>query len=98
MGLKDTDGDGVLEDSEGHKLEFNVYVNSTNSQRVGTAAFLTKNLQDAGIKLNTQPVTLGTINDQITKFFSFDAVVLGWQGGVPPGPTNNKNILLSSGM
>src|SRR5262249_12726712 len=89
IGLKDTDG-------EGHKLEFNVYVNSTNSQRVGTAAFLTKNLQDVGIKLNTQAVTLATVNDLITKLFSFDAVVLGWQGGVPPSPTNNKNIMLSS--
>ena len=43
-------------------------------------------------------MTLATVNDLITKLFSFDAVVLGWQGGVPPGPTNNKNIMLSSGL
>src|SRR5262249_8877463 len=30
--------------------------------------------------------------------FNFDALVLGWQGGVPPGPTNAKNIVLSSGL
>jgi ABC-type transport system substrate-binding protein len=29
--------------------------------------------------------------------FNFDALVLGWGSGVPPGPTNSKNILLSSG-
>jgi len=98
IGLKDTDGDGILEDAEGHKLEFNVYTNSTNSQRVRTAAFLTRNLQDVGIQLNTQTVTLSAINDLMTKFYSFDAMVLGWQGGVPPGPTNSKNTLLSSGM
>jgi peptide/nickel transport system substrate-binding protein len=98
VGLKDADGDGILEDGEGHKLELNVYVNSTNSQRVRTAAFITKNLQDIGIKLNTQAVTLSAVNDLITKFFNFDAIILGWQGGVPPGPTNNKNILLSSGL
>jgi peptide/nickel transport system substrate-binding protein len=97
VGLKDSDGDGILEDSEGHKLEINVYVNSTNSQRVATAAFLTKNLQDIGIKLNTQAVTLGAVNSLMTESFTFDALILGWQGGVPPGPTNSKNTLLSSG-
>jgi peptide/nickel transport system substrate-binding protein len=97
IGLKDSDGDGILEDGEGHKLEINVYVNSTNSQRVSTAAFLTKNLQDVGIRLNTQAVTLGAANDLMTRFFTFDALILGWQGGVPPGPANSKNTLLSSG-
>jgi peptide/nickel transport system substrate-binding protein len=96
MGLKDSDGDGILEDGEGHKLEFTVNTNASNSQRVRTAAFITKNLQDVGISLNTNAVTLGGINDMITKYFNFDAIVLGWQGGVPPGPTNSKNILLSS--
>jgi peptide/nickel transport system substrate-binding protein len=97
MGLKDSDGDGTLEDGEGHKIEINVYVNSTNSQRVATAAFLTKNLQDVGVKLNTQAVTLGAVNTLLTESFTFDAIILGWQGGVPPGPTNSKNTLLSSG-
>jgi peptide/nickel transport system substrate-binding protein len=98
IGLKDTDGDGVLEDTEGHKLEFNIYTNSANSQRVRTAAFITRNLQDVGIQLNTQAVTLSAVNDLITRVYSFDALILGWQGGVPPGPTNSKNTLLSSGM
>lgn len=98
MGLKDSDGDGVLEDGEGHKLEFNIYTNSTNSQRMNTAAFITRNLQDIGIRLSTQAVTLGTVSEAMQSTFNFDAIVLGWQGGVPPGPINSKNILLSSGL
>ena len=98
IGLKDSDGDGVLEDGEGHKLEFTVNTNATNSQRVRTAAFITKNLQDIGIRLNTNAVTLGAINDMMSKYFNFDAIILGWQGAVPPGPTNTKNITLSSAL
>jgi len=98
IGLKDSDGDGILEDGEGHKLEFTVNTNATNSQRVRTAAFITKNLQDIGISLNTNAVTLGAINDMMSKYFNFDAIILGWQGAVPPGPTNMKNILLSSAL
>ena len=64
---------------------------------MNTAAFLTKNLQDVGIKLNTQAVTLGAVNSLLTESFNYDAIILGWQGGVPPGPTNQKNIVLSSG-
>src|SRR5205085_6737263 len=98
MGLKDTDGDGILEDGEGHKLEFSVITNSTNSQRVRTAAFLAKNLQDVGIKLNSDVVTINAILTTIQSTFNFDAIVLGWQGAVPPGPINTKNITLSSAL
>src|SRR2546423_9238469 len=53
IGLKDTDGDGVLEDAEGHKLEFSIVTNSSKSQRVRTAAFITQNLPAVGMYLST---------------------------------------------
>jgi peptide/nickel transport system substrate-binding protein len=98
MGLKDTDGDGILEDSEGHAVEFNVSPNSSNSQRVETASVITRNLKEVGIKANVSAATLPTISDMMQKHFDFDAIVLGWQISPPPGPTNTKNTLLSSGF
>ncbi|HKQ03641.1 MAG TPA: ABC transporter substrate-binding protein [Blastocatellia bacterium] len=98
IGLKDNDGDGVLEDGEGHRLEFSVITNSSNSQRVRTAAFIAKNLQDIGIKLNPESVTLNAVVTAMQSTFNFDALELGWQGAVPPGPTNTKNITLSSAL
>jgi peptide/nickel transport system substrate-binding protein len=99
IGLKDADGDGVLEDSEGHKVEFTINTNLENSQRVRTAAFIIKNLQDIGIKANSVPVNLiPTLTDMTQSNFNFDAIVLGWGAAVPPGPTNTKNIMLSSGL
>lgn len=97
LGLKDNDGDGFLEDAQGHTLEFSITTNSDNSQRTNTATFLARNLQDIGIKASSVNVSLNTLVDMIQSVFNFDAVVLGWASGVPPGPMNANNILLSSG-
>jgi len=98
LDLKDNNGDGILEDSQGHPLEFTLVTNASNSQRVNSATFIAGNLRDVGIKINTNPVAFQIVNNMIETSFNFDAVLLGWQINPPPGPTNAKNILLSSGQ
>jgi len=98
IGLKDNNGDGLLEDPEGHTIEFSITTNVDNSQRTNTATFIARNLQDVGIKVNAVPVVLNTMVEMIQSVFNFDAVVLGWAVGVPPGPLNTSNVLLSSGL
>lgn len=98
IGLKDNNGDGVLEDPEGHAVEFNVSTNSSNSQRVETASFIARNLKDVGIKANVSAASLPVIQTMMVESFDFDAIVLGWQIGPPAGPSNTKNTLLSSGF
>jgi peptide/nickel transport system substrate-binding protein len=97
IGLRDTNGDGALEDQDGNTIEFTIHTNSTNSQRIRTAAFIIRSLQDVGIRAHSRQAPLKDIADIMEKTFNFDALVLGWGSGVPPGPTNSKNILLSSG-
>lgn len=98
IGLKDTNGDGLLEDAEGHTIEFSIATNVDNSQRTNTATFISRNLQDLGIKVNAVPVALNALVEMIQSVFSFDAVILGWAAGVPPGPLNTSNVLMSSGL
>ncbi|MFY9556661.1 MAG: ABC transporter substrate-binding protein [Blastocatellia bacterium] len=98
VGLKDTNGDKFLEDSEGHTVEISIITNSSNSQRVETASFAAKSLQDVGIKASAVPIALGSLVDKMQSTFDFDAMVLGWQINPPPGPPNSKNIILSSGL
>lgn len=98
IGLKDSNGDGFLEDSEGHTVEISINTNASNSQRVETASFLAKSLQDVGIKANAIPIAFGVVVDKMQSTFDFDAIVLGWQPNPPPGPSGNKNIVLSSGL
>lgn len=96
IGLADRNGDGFLEDADGHTVEFAINTNTNNSQRVSTGAFVVKNLQDVGIKASLAPVDFNLITTMMESTYNFDCILLGWRAGVPPGPPNVKNILLSS--
>jgi len=98
IGLKDTNGDGFLEDSGGHTVEFTIVTNASNSQRVETANFVAKSLQDVGIKANAAPLPFGVLIGKMQETFDFDALTLGWDPQPPPGPMGNKNVVLSSGL
>src|SRR5262245_57269888 len=56
IGLKDTNGDGFLEDDKGHTVEISINTNASNSQRTETASFVAKSLQDVGIKASSAPI------------------------------------------
>lgn len=98
IGLKDTNGDGFLEDGEGHTVEIELNTNASNSQRVETISFVARNLQDVGIKANAVPVAFGVLIDKMQSTFNFDAFGLGWQPNPPPGPLGNKNVVCSWGL
>ncbi len=99
IGLKDNNGDGILDDTEGHSVEFTIVTNASNNQRVETASFISRSLQDIGVKATVVTIaSLGTLVDKMEKNFDFDAMVLGWQPNPPPGPAGTKNIILSSGQ
>jgi peptide/nickel transport system substrate-binding protein len=95
VGLKDENGDGFLEDLDGHTVEINIYSNANNSQRVDTAVYIARKLEDIGIKAHSVPLPFKSIAVAMESTFDFDAIVLRWDTGVPPGPS--KNLLLSSG-
>src|SRR6185503_2123818 len=65
IGLKDSNGDGFLEETEGHTVEINLVTNASNSQRVETAAFVAKNLQEVGIKANAAPIAFPSLVDKM---------------------------------
>ncbi|HLG16702.1 MAG TPA: ABC transporter substrate-binding protein [Blastocatellia bacterium] len=96
IGLADMNGDGLLEDSEGHTVEFNISPNAENAQRTNVAAFISNNLKEVGIKANVAPAAINVISTMLRSTFEYEAIILGWQTGVPPGPINTKNILLSA--
>jgi peptide/nickel transport system substrate-binding protein len=98
IGLRDANGDGVLEDQDGHAVEFTIITNVDNSQRTKMATFIADNLKKVGMKVTSNPIDLSTVVDATQATFNYDAVVLGWGSGVPAGPINAYNILLSSGL
>jgi peptide/nickel transport system substrate-binding protein len=97
LGLRDGDGDSFVE-SEGKTVEIFIKTNSNSNQRIQSALFVSANLEEIGIKAIVDPVPFNTLLNTMGTTFNFDAIMSGWQTGVPPGPTNSKNILLSSGL
>ncbi len=96
MGFVDQDNDGVLEDKDGRKLEFNLYTNADNTERVDIAAIIRSDLERVGMRVNLQLVEFNTLVAKLTSTYDWDAVVLGLTGGVDPH--FGQNVWRSSGQ
>jgi peptide/nickel transport system substrate-binding protein len=98
LGFKDTNGDGVLEDVQGHPISFTLKTNSDNTLRVAMANFVKDDLAKVGIKITLVPVDFNTLVVNIRNDFSYDAILMGLQTGVPPDPAMMQNVWRSKGV
>jgi peptide/nickel transport system substrate-binding protein len=96
MGFKDRNNDGVLKDVEGRSLEFNLYVNADNTERVDIAGIVRHDLESLGIKVNLQLIEFNTLVSKLTSTFDWEAIVLGLTGSIDPH--FGQNVWLSSGQ
>lgn len=96
MGFADKDGDGILEDGDGLKLEFNLYTNADSTERADVAAIIRSDLERVGMKVNLQLVEFNTLVAKLTSTYDWDAVILGLTGGVDPH--FGQNVWRSSGQ
>ena len=96
IGIEDRDGDGYLEDADGHVIEFVINTNTGNSRRNQTAVIIQEDLKRLGIKLIFQPLEFNTVVNKLHVDCDFDCILLGWAGGAPD-PTFNMNVFKSSG-
>lgn len=95
MGLIDRDGDGWLEDAEGHVVEFNLTTNTGNSIREQTAETIRKDLETLGMRVNYRPMEFNTLISKLDSTYDWEACIMGLTGG--PEPHNGANVWLSSG-
>jgi peptide/nickel transport system substrate-binding protein len=96
MGFEDRDHDGVLESIDGRELEFNLYTNADNTERVDIAAIIKSDLERMGMKVNLQLVEFNTLVSKLTSTYDWDAVILGLTGSVDPH--FGQNVWRSSGQ
>ena len=76
-GYKDTDGDGIREDSKGNKLEFRFSVIEADYK--DDALIIEQNLKDVGIKVNIEYMDDGRLSDIIySQDFDTDMYMWGW--------------------
>lgn len=94
-GFYDRDGDGWIEDSENHRVEFNLYTNSGNIVRETICTIFVEDMKKIGIKVNFKPIEFNTLVEKLLSNYDWDAVLIGLTGG--PEPHNGANFLKSSG-
>jgi peptide/nickel transport system substrate-binding protein len=98
LGWKDRDGDGYLEDGQGHTVSFTLKTNSDNAVRVALANFIKDDLAKVGIKVTLNPADFNTLITNFREDFQYESALLGLQSGVPPDPGMGMNVWLSSGL
>lgn len=97
IGMKDRNGDGVIEDAGGHKVSFTLKTNGDNATRVAMANFTRDDLAKVGIECTIQTLEMNSLLTNIRKDFDYQAMLLGYGSAVPPDPGMAPNVYLSRG-
>ena len=94
-GYEDRDGDGVIEDSAGHPVEFALYTNAGNQVREKMCSILKADWTQLGIKVDYRPLDFTTLVEKLDHTYDWDAILIGFTGTTEPN--NSANLLRSSG-
>jgi len=85
IGFKDRDGDGILEDPQGHKLEIILLTNAGNKEREAIGNIIKQDLERIGIKVYFQPLDFNNLVRLLTTPpYKWEAVIIGLTGSVDP--------------
>ncbi|MCI0433487.1 MAG: ABC transporter substrate-binding protein [Gemmatimonadetes bacterium] len=79
-GIRDRNGDGVLDVADGRPFEFTLKLPANNAFNRDMAELIASDLQALGIRAQLQPLEFGTLVGQImAPSRDFDAVLMGWE-------------------
>jgi len=95
IGLQDRDGDGVLEDAGGAKVEIAFNSNTGNPARERCAAFIAEDLRQLGLKVDFQLVDFPSLTKRINETFDYECILMGLGGG-GVDPASQANVLNST--
>ncbi|MCX5681032.1 MAG: ABC transporter substrate-binding protein, partial [Candidatus Omnitrophica bacterium] len=95
-GFLDRNGDGIIEDKKGNKVEFNLCTNSNSVERLQIAAIIRHDLGQLGMKVNFVALEFNNLVSKLMANYDWDAVILGLTGGLEPH--FGKNVWVSSGQ
>lgn len=95
IGFADKNGDGTLEDSAGHPLEFTLLAATGGSVVTAMCNVIADDLKQVGIKVDFTPVEFNSLVTRLESTFDWEAVVIGFTGG--PEPHGGKAIWTTPG-
>jgi len=95
-GFVDKNKDGILEDAQGRKVEFNLYTNSDSAERLQIAAIVRRDLELLGMKVNFLGLEFNSLVSKLMANYEWDAIIIGLTGGLEPH--FGKNVWVSNGQ
>ncbi len=84
IGFSDQDGDGILEDNQGRKLEIIFFTSAENTQRVQIATLIKKDLEAIGVKVHFLPLDFNNLVSKLTATLDWEMILIGLTGGIEP--------------
>jgi peptide/nickel transport system substrate-binding protein len=94
IGIK-PNGQGLMQDSEGNRISFDLTVPVENNVGIDTATVYADELSKVGIKLNVRPIQFQKIVESLTKGYDWQSIMISV--GSNYFPTQGDNVWLSSG-
>ena len=95
IGIQDRNGDGLLEDPDGHPIEIAILSNADNVARSRMAVMIQDDLKKIGFKAEYHPLTFQMIVAKMTATFDYECAIVGLGGG-GADPATQINVLKSS--
>lgn len=89
IGILDTDGDGYREFPDGSIVEFELNTNAGNTTREGFCLIMAEDFEKLGFKVNVNFVDFNTLVTRLLGGTLYQAVVIGFTGGVEPNDSSN---------
>jgi peptide/nickel transport system substrate-binding protein len=84
MGLKDRNGDGVLEDEQGNKVQFSVVTNSGNTTREEMCNYITTDLKALGMEVNPLFLEFNQLVDRLDVSYDWEAMIMAFTSMLDP--------------
>jgi peptide/nickel transport system substrate-binding protein len=78
MGLKDRNGDGIIEDEQGHKVQFTIITNSGNVGRQEMSNYIATDLRKIGMEVNPLFLEFNQIIDRLDVSYDWEAIVISF--------------------
>ena len=83
-GYKDANNDGILEDSNGLPLKFDVWLPAPSHHEVDYAGIWAREAKKIGVKLDISVMDFDTLWGKVSPHGNFDIAFWDWSGGTDP--------------
>lgn len=87
---------GVLYDSLGNRVEFDLYTNAGALEREAIGVMIKQDLEELGMKVNFKPIEFNSLVNKLSNTNDWDMAIMGLTGS-PLEPHDGKNVWMSDG-